>query len=105
MGEEFTVTEAHLRLLERFNIGWCGDEYGAPCMDPKRPYGNSDVEGDVCEILGLEPTDEHKEYAATIHKDMQTVLQLACVFASCGGLCVGVYQNRSQYKKAWVFIG
>jgi len=30
---------------------WYGCETGAPGLDCKRPYGNSDVEGDVCEIL------------------------------------------------------
>ena len=30
-------------------------EYGSPGLDGKRPFGNSDVEGDILEILGLKP--------------------------------------------------
>jgi hypothetical protein len=51
---EFTVTEDHLKLLRRAYIGWDDCEFGAPGIDPKRPYGNSDVIGDIAEILGEE---------------------------------------------------
>lgn len=30
-------------------------EYGSPGLDCKRPFGNSDVEGDILEILGFAP--------------------------------------------------
>lgn len=30
-------------------------EYGSPGLDGKRPFGNSDVEGDILEILGFAP--------------------------------------------------
>ena len=50
---DFTVTDEHLRLLRRAYITWDGTEFGAPQIDPKRPYGNSNVYGDIAEILGL----------------------------------------------------
>lgn len=51
--ERFTVTDEHLRLLRRAYVSWDEIEFGAPGIDPKRPYGNSDVYGDIAEILGL----------------------------------------------------
>jgi hypothetical protein len=48
-----TVTADHLALLERMTFDWDDDiEYGGVASDFKRPYGNSDVETDVAEILG-----------------------------------------------------
>ena len=47
--KNFTVTETHLLLLQRMQVGWCGDEFGAPEINPKRPYGNSSVLTDMVE--------------------------------------------------------
>jgi hypothetical protein len=44
-------TADHLTLLKRSEWSWDDCEFGAPAMDPKRPYGNSDVENDLAEIL------------------------------------------------------
>lgn len=50
-----TITAEHIKLLNRMTIDWDGEcEYGAPACDFKRPYGNSDVDTDVSEILGRE---------------------------------------------------
>ena len=51
--KRFTVTDEHLRLLRRAYIGWDEIEFGAPEINAKRPYGNSNVYGDIAEILGL----------------------------------------------------
>lgn len=48
----FVMTENHLKLLQRMNVGWQDCEFGAPEIDPKRPYGNSDVVQDIVEIIG-----------------------------------------------------
>ena len=50
---DFTVTDEHLRLLRRAYITWDDVEFGAPGTDPKRPYGNSNVYGDIAEILDV----------------------------------------------------
>ncbi len=50
---EFTVTDEHLRLLRRAYVFWEEAEFGAPSIDPKRPYGNSNVYGDIAEILDV----------------------------------------------------
>jgi hypothetical protein len=54
---EFTVTDEHLRLLRRAHVFWDEAEFGAPSIDPKRPYGNSDVRGDMAEILDVPETE------------------------------------------------
>lgn len=50
-------------------------EYGSIGIDCKRPFGNSDVEVDVLEIIGAQRqgddgsfSEEQREYAATLYK-------------------------------------
>src|SRR5260370_27528521 len=51
---EFTVTEDHLKLLRHTSdLYWDpGEGYGAPFINPKKPYGTSNVLQDVTEIVG-----------------------------------------------------
>jgi hypothetical protein len=51
--KEFTVTDEHLRLLRHAYVFWDEAEFGAPSIDPKRPYGNSNVYADIAEILDV----------------------------------------------------
>ena len=52
-----------------------GCEYGSVGVDCKRPFGNSDVEADILEMLSCEPEDEdeystaQREYAASLYKE------------------------------------
>jgi precorrin-6A/cobalt-precorrin-6A reductase len=48
---EFTVTEDHLTLLRHARVSWDEAEYGSPSIDAKRPYGWSDVEGSIAQLL------------------------------------------------------
>lgn len=77
----FTVTEDHLKLLRHAYVRWFDAEYGAPTIDPKRPYGNSHVPNDIAEILGWEiPKDGvpyNDEKAKEIHKGTETALEIA----------------------------
>jgi hypothetical protein len=51
---EFEITDQHLKLLQKQNVKFKrSGEYGASEIDPKRPYGNSYVEGDILEHLGI----------------------------------------------------
>lgn len=53
-------------------------EYGAIGVDCKRPFGNSDVESDILELLGYEPdgddgesacwSSKQREYAETLYR-------------------------------------
>lgn len=54
----FNLKPEHLKLLRRFSVDWDDAEFGAPCIDPKRPYGNPDVYQDMIEILGLKELRE-----------------------------------------------
>ena len=55
---EFAVTEDHLELLRHVYLYWdYGEGCGAPAINPKRPYGNSDVERDIAEILDAPDPD------------------------------------------------
>lgn len=97
----FTLTGEHIKLLRSMNVGWQDCEYGAPEIDPKRPYGNSSVELDIAEILGWELgeddddelTDEQRERAATLHRETQTALQVVLHTLS---LEPGTYTNRDR---------
>ena len=100
----FTVTETHLRLLRRFNVDWDDREFGAPNIDPKRPYGNSDVLRDIAEILGFGPANEFGEFTdqetgamKRLHKDTQTVLQIAL---RVGYFKAGDYV-ANRYEQDW----
>ncbi len=51
----FTVTEQHIKLLSHLWIRWelTAYEHGVPCVDSKRPYGNSGILGEIVDILDL----------------------------------------------------
>ena len=54
-------------------------EYGGIGLDPKRPFGNSDVEGDMLELLDWEPegddgggpcySSKQRDYVATLYRE------------------------------------
>lgn len=105
----FTVTDDHLKLLERLQFTYEDYmEFGAPAVDPKRPYGNSGVYEDLGEILGWEPADEdrwgetsysdiQRERPLKLHKSMATVLQ---IMVTNNGVEVGDYE-ASRYGSVW----
>lgn len=102
---EFKVTADHLKLLRRLYMHHAEDyEYGGPSTDQKRPYGNSDVEGDIAEILGWElitdrygektMTEEQGKRANQLHKEVSTALQIALY---TGEFAVGKYRRADKY--------
>jgi len=106
--EEFTITKDHIKLLKRMFIEWDGSCYeGAPGVDLKRPYGNSGVYEDICEILGLhEPcgecgaNEDSLEKAQEIHLEMLNVLQIICCTAA---VKTGTYIKKDRYDSlSWV---
>ena len=111
MGKTFTVTEPHMKLLGRLYFGYDDyTEFGAPEVDPKRPYGNSDVYDDIAEILGLEVgedqwgyrrfADEQIDYMNEVHRQMETVLQIL-VRNAREGISPGIYATSSRYGMDW----
>lgn len=105
----FTVTEDHLKLLKRLQFRYSDYmEFGAPEVDAKRPYGNSDVYSDIGDILEWEPADEDRwgdkyfsdiqqERMLKLHKSMVTVLE---ILVSNNGVELGEYE-ASRYGSVW----
>lgn len=102
----FTLTPAHLLLISNMNIDYNDHmEFGAPAVDPKRPYGNSDVYGDIASILTVKRTEDEDHpytekdlaYMLTVHKETATALQ---VILSSMSFEVGVYE-ADKYCRNW----
>jgi len=106
----FTITKDHLNLLKEMYTGWNDMEYGAPSIDPKRPYGSSyNVEQNIAEILGwkmFEDADEEKhlskeqyELAQKLHQETEQVLQICLCTQSFEE---GTYERKEDYhEKSW----
>ena len=91
IGDEFIITEEHLKLLSNLNVFFNPSGYdGAPAVDCKRPYGNSgDVAYDVFRVL----TGDYWDYGAgdeempeqmnenfhKLHRETATALQICLV--------------------------
>lgn len=67
--DEFLVTYDHIQLLLNSYVYWDDCEFGAPGIDPKRPFGNSDVEKDYEDITG-------KTFDYRVYKQLETCLQI-----------------------------
>lgn len=102
---KFTIEDKHIKLLKGMNVEWDDCEFGAPCIDPKRPYGNSDVFGDIAEIIGLKKkgnydykTGEWKDNVCDelykLHREMMIVLQ---IILSTGQIKKGTYVKVEKY--------
>ena len=96
----FLLKPEHIKLLQNAYIGWDGCEFGAPAIDCKRPYGNSNVVDDIAEILGWgtgELTKEQKDYAHKLHEETQTALQILVQKAA---IPWGTY-TAEDYTEKW----
>lgn len=110
MPEEFNLTEDHITLLRRSYVSpeLSGVETGAAEIDGKRPYGNSDVDLDVAEILGWadapgwdDQLDEDGQLpeawvkkAMELHEQTPVALQIVL---STGSFVPGLYRRSSRY--------
>lgn len=126
--ETFQLTEDHLKLLNHMYIQWGDDGYeGAPAVGIKRPYGNSDVFGDIAEIVADWPLpkrnyrDDYMLYNADgdivrveardgrtfrhadferLHKETETALQIVlCTRSFMPGLYI---KTNQYYRLSWV---
>ena len=103
----FTVTDEHLRLLRRAYVSWDETEFGAPEIDCKRPYGNSDVLGDIAEILEIpdsewadeemDPLPDYGQRFLRLHVETAVALQIAL---STGEFRAGSY-TREDGSHGW----
>lgn len=92
---KFTLTDEHIKLLRQMKVGWQRDEFGAPEIDPKRPYGNSQVYYDIAEHLDRDILEEdgdftkaQKEEMFKLHRETETALQIVL---RTGTFTPGVY--------------
>ena len=114
----FALKEEHIKLLRKANVGWNDVEAGAPEIDPKRPYGNSDVISHVLEILGWNKatiTTQGRSEEVTlnwenapawlraaaeqVHRETEMALDIVLFF---GAFEAGVYEKRGW--REWVRI-
>ena len=112
MESSFILTELHIRLLERAYVGWDNAETGAPAINPKRPYGNSYVAGDVAKILGIKLADDEeaegfdeqaledeRDRLLALHRETETALQIVLC---CKTFEPGVYVKTEKYNdRSW----
>ena len=104
---KFKLTEEHIKLLREGNVGWFNCEFGAPFMDPKRPYGNSYVLGDIARIVDMDLfkdeygeehfTKEQSDYAVNLHRETETALQ---IILATGEFTPGDYE-ADDYSRNW----
>ena len=109
--KEFKLTEQHIALLSKAITSWDDTEFGAPCIDPKRPYGNSSVYEDMVKILRLphnacphcgELLDKFDEDAlCAIHKETEIALQIVLATKSFqpGSYVAGDYSRDWKIKE------
>jgi hypothetical protein len=106
---EFTVTEDHLRLLRQTYVFWDETEFGAPAIDAKRPYGNSNVFGDIAEILDMPESEWSDEDGnpsldaewrfLRLHVETAIALQIALI---TGEFRTGRYVRDDEYDdRSW----
>lgn len=102
----FEVTAQHLTLLRAAYVSWNDDEFGAPSIDPKRPYGNGDVYRDMAELLDYPNWEaDDREYSplerdelARLHKETATVLQ---IILATGEMRPGRYRAEPYQATTW----
>lgn len=80
MIKEFELKEEHVKLISEMYVGWQDCETGAPEIDAKRPYGNSDVSSDIHYILtGSYPdelSEELEDKYMKLHEETEIALQI-----------------------------
>ena len=100
----------HLDLLKRTCITWNDCEFGAPGIYCKKPYGNSDVIGDIAKIIKLNKkenfdyeeedwTEKAFDYIEDIHKQTQVALE---IILHCQTFRLGRYKKKDFQE--WEFI-
>jgi len=111
MEQQFRIDRRHLALFKRMYVGWNGAEFGAPSIEPKRPYGNGDVIGDMRDILNLaavrnedgEFSESFNEAMTRLHESMKTALQICLALQKFE---TGLFKITEKYNRtSWVRVG
>lgn len=110
MRKEFTLTKTHIELLSKVYVAWDDCATGAPCIDPKRPYGNSNVIKDMYVILtgkedwydlSSEIQSELQSEYLELHGELETALQIILYTKS---FVPGIYEEERMYGNEWKLI-
>lgn len=101
---KFYLTEDHIKLMKNMYVDWSDSEVGSPKIDCKKPYGNSEYEYDIAEILEWEFNGELNEtlikMAQKLHRETEKALQIVLV---TGKFETGVYYLEDEYDRlSWV---
>lgn len=108
--EQFRLTEHHITLLQAMYCSFDDGGYeGAPAINLKRPYGNSDVYGDINDLIfkvefdgDSDMPDDLFEACATLHKETGKALQ---VCLSTLSFKPGLYGRPEEFcTRAWEWI-
>lgn len=101
----FELKQYHVELLKRSNITRNELEWGAPSIDPKRPFGNGDIVRDMAPILGIESfeSDEGQVYPKGALERCRAVLleleEALQVVLSSGSFEPGTYEAEQWTRK------
>jgi hypothetical protein len=109
MTTTFEITDDHVRLLRAVSLRWEDCEFGAPAVDPKRPYGNSSVLTDMARIVNPAFAqmresemdawlDENGDRLESLHRDLLTVLLIG---AQTGVMLPGRYVRERVSSWRW----
>lgn len=106
---EFEIKLEHIKLLQKMFVGWNRGEFGAPAIDSKKPYGNSNVIADIAEIIGepsYESDDGERYYVRAsadkcrkLHAETRLALQ---IILRTGQFQIGKYIRPTNYTQDWV---
>lgn len=97
---EFFVTKDHIKLVRSFVVRWEDCEFGAPAIDCKRPYGNSSVYSDMCEILGIDEDSADYDSLRKMHEETQIALD---IFLKTGRMVSGRYTSPARSQE-WTLV-
>lgn len=106
---EFQLTEVHINLLQELYID--EGQYGIPEIGQKRPFGNSDILGDVAEYLGIEKVETENDEdwpKGTYDKCKEVLSGLYIALQIClitQSFEPGLYRLKDKYdRRSWVLV-
>lgn len=99
--QNFTITEDHLKLLKHQHIFITGAPFIPgrfhAALNTSRPFGNSDVYGDMAEILNWPPAIEGEFPKETIIRMNQLLREMAYALQIC--LCTLSFESGEYYNE------
>jgi hypothetical protein len=104
--EEFVLTKVHVELLRRANVSWDGMEFGAPQINPKRPYGNGDVIADIAKILGVpwDPEGYDRVTADDLRQIHEETEQALAILLQHADVVLGRYTRPNAWTREWAYL-